>query len=94
MMQHPTANVYLFLRHNTRGADRFYDGSNFISLLHALGHQGELNRLTNAKSFGSGLPQGAPAESLPRAVDLMKPAQKDYNLLNNDYAWRFQVVSE
>lgn len=76
------------------GLDRFYDGSNFISLLHALGHQGELNRLTNAKSFGSGLPQGAPAESLPRSVDLMKPAQKDYNLLNNDFASLFDGIAE
>ena len=68
------------------GGNRFYDGSNFIALLHALGHQGELNRLTNAKSFGSGLPPGAPNENLPRVVDLMKPDQKDYNLLSNDYA--------
>lgn len=74
------------------GGNRFYDGSNFIALLHALGNQAELNRLTNAKSFGNGLPQGAPTETLPRAVDLMKPDQKDYNLLSNDYASQIDEI--
>ena len=61
-------------------------------VIHALGHQGELNRLTNAKSFGNGLPQGAPTMTLPRAVDLMKPDQKDYNLLSNDYASQIDEI--
>lgn len=74
------------------GGAPFYDGSNFISLLHALGHQGELNRLTNAKSFGSGLPQSAEAVTLPRVVDLMNPDPKDYNLLNNDYASQIEEI--
>ena len=64
----------------------FYDGSNFVALLRALGHQAELDRFNNAKSFGSGLPSGVPETKLPRVVDLMKPNKKDYNLLNNDYA--------
>lgn len=74
------------------GGSPFHDGSNFIALLHALGHQGELNREKDAKSFGSGLPQGAEAASLPRVVNLMNPDQKDYNLLNNDYASQIEEI--
>lgn len=64
----------------------FYKNSNFVTFLRALGDQAELDRYKDALSFGNGLPPGAEKTSLPRPVELMKPDQKDYNLLHNDYA--------